>query len=108
MEPILSNWVKLDVGVAKRLHFNNHVIMSRPITDPTTKMPIERQSLTFYVDREDGRVVSKSYSVLSEKHAGDFAGYLPDYKYRNYEFVIVKEVAGPMAPRILEVRPYVP
>ena len=105
---LIENWVKLEPGVRKRLHFVNHAFVDRPITDPWTKLLVVRRSLIFYVDREDGVPVSKTFSVLSEKLAGDFSGYVEEYRYRAFEFVLLKEGAGPVAPRVAEVLPYVP
>lgn len=105
---VLDNWVKLEVGVRKRLHFYNHAIVARQITDPVTKLQVQRRTLLLYVDREDGFEASKVYSVMSEKHAGEFAGYLTGSRYVGYEFTVVKDAAGPVAPRVAEVRPYVP
>jgi len=101
---VIENWVKLEPGRPKRLHFKDHVIASRQITDPIRGVPATRQGLIFYVDEEDGTRVDKMYSVLSEKHASDFEGYLPDKRYLGYTFVIIKDAPGFVPPRILETR----
>jgi hypothetical protein len=104
---VLENWVKLVYGVPKRLHFINHLVQPRQFTNPITKMQETRQSLVFSVDREDGTPVSKSFSVMSEKLANDLSGYLIDHRYRGYEFIIVKDAPGPVAPRVAGVHPIV-
>jgi len=88
-----------------RLHFSDHRILKRTITDPVRKVPVERESLVFYVDKEDGSPVDRIYSVLSQKHAAEFAGYLEGKRYTVYEFVVVKDAAGTVPPRIVSVTP---
>jgi len=102
---VIENFVKLLPGTAKRLHFKGHRVLSRQITDPILGAPVMRQSLVFDVDEEDGRPVSKMYSVVSERHAGEFAGYLPDRAYTRYTFTVIKDAPGTVPPRILEARP---
>jgi hypothetical protein len=101
----IENWVKLKPGVPKTMHWPDHRIVDREITDPVTKRRKTVQSLTFDVDEEDGRECTKSFSVVSEKLAGDLAGYLEGKRYRGYDFTIIKDRAGFVAPRIVEVRP---
>jgi len=103
---VIENFVKLRPGVEKKLHFYEHEIVTRVITDPILKMRKKVQSLVFLVDREDGVKVDKMYSIVSEKHAAEFAGYLPGKRYRRFEFVVVKDAPGFVPPRIVEVRPY--
>jgi len=105
---LIENWVKLEPGIRKRLHFTGYIVQSRQFTNPITKQQEVRQSLVLSVDREDGVAVSKSFSVMSEKLAGDLSGYLKDDRYKGLEFIIVKEAAGPVAPRVDGVVPYVP
>jgi len=102
---VLENYVKLMPGVPVRLHFVDHSIIERQITDPIRGVPVKRRSLVFYVDERDGVKVDLMYSVVSEKHADDFAGYLPDKSYVRYTFTVVKDAAGTVPPRILETRP---
>lgn len=101
---VLENWVKLAPGVPVRLHFVDHRIVERQITDPIRGVPTTRRSLIFYVDERDGRSVDMMYSVVSEKHASDFEGYLPDKSYVNYTFTIIKDAPGFVPPRITETR----
>ena len=85
---VLENYVKLTEGVPTRLHFSDHAIVTKTITDPLTHRAKEVKALELVVDRENGAVVSKSYSILSEKHAIDFARYLDNKSYRQFDFVI--------------------
>ena len=87
------------------LHFFDHGIMKRVISDPIRKVNVERETLMMYVDRENGAAVSKVYSVLSQKHASELAGYLPGKSYVNYLFTVQKDAAGTVPPRIVKVVP---
>ena len=102
---VLENFVKLEPGVGRVLHFYAHKIASREITDPDLGERVMRQSLVFYVDEEDGEKVSKMYSIVSERHANEFAGYLPGKAYVGYLFTVIKDAPGYVAPRIQEARP---
>lgn len=88
-----------------RLHFSDHAVVKRQIEDPIRHVMVERESLLMYVDRVDGSAVDKIYSVLSQKHAAEFSGYLVDKKYKLYEFVVIKDSAGTVPPRIVSTTP---
>jgi len=85
---VLENYVILQTGVPGRLHFTDHVIMARTITDPITGGPTRRNVLIFEVDQFNGKEVAAKYSIMAEKHAGQFEPYLTDKSYRAYDFVI--------------------
>jgi len=104
--PVIENWIKLVPGVPKRLHFVNHVVEVRRIMDPVLKAAKDVQGLIFAVDREDGRPVSKTFSVLSERLAGELAGWLEGRRYLAYEFTFIKDAPGFVPPRLLAVEPY--
>lgn len=101
----IKNWVALTPGVPKRLHFYDHRIGKRVIRDPTTGKQVERETLLFSVDREDGVKVEKVYSIKSQKLAGEFAEYLSGARYKGYEFTVVKDAPGPVSPRIVTATP---
>lgn len=101
----ISNFVRLTPGVQVRLHFTDHKIARRQVTDPDTKRLVEREGLMFFVDKVDGIRVDKMYSILSERHSAEFAGYLPGKAYVGYEFIVVKDAPGYVAPRIAQVLP---
>jgi len=103
---VIENFVKLKPGVQKLLHFYDHSIVTRVLTDPVLKLEKRVQSLVFLVDREDGVEVENMYSVVSERHAAEFAGYLERKRYRDFESVVLKPAPGFVAPRIVEVRPW--
>jgi len=101
----IENFVTLKPGIPVTLHFSDHRVVSRPITDPVRGVASTRESLLFYVDEMDGTKVDKTYSILSQKHAGEFAGYLPGKKYVGYRFTIIKDAPGFVPPRIVSVVP---
>jgi len=101
----ISNFVVLRPGVPVTLHFSDHRVVSRPITDPVRGVTVTRESLMFYVDEMDGRAVDMVYSILSQKHAAEFAGYLPEKRYIRYRFTVLKEAAGFVPPKIVRVTP---
>ena len=101
----ISNYVVLKPGVPVRLHFSDHAVVKRQITDPIRGVQVERESLVLYVDRVDGVKVDLMYSILSQKHAAEFSGYLEGKKYLGYEFVVVKDAVGTVPPRISQVLP---
>lgn len=103
--PPIENWVKLVPGVSVKLHFTDHVVADRVVTDPLFKVPKTVKGLVFRVDEVDGRPVELLYSVLSEKHAADFAGDLPGKVYTGYVYTIVKDAPGMVPPRVVEKRP---
>ena len=85
---VLENYVILETGIPTRLHFTDHVIMKRTITDPITGEAATRNVLVLEVDRMDGRPVTAKYSTMSEKHATQFEPYLEGKVYRGHEFTI--------------------
>ena len=101
----LENWVKLEPGVPKTLHFADHAVVERVITDPILKRPKKVVSLVFLVDEEDGRPVEKSFSVVSERLMKEFEAYLPGKRYRYYVFTLLKPEHPFAPPRIVSVRP---
>ena len=101
----LENWVVLEPGVTKKLHFYAHKFVDRVITDVILKRPRTVKGLNLYVDEEDGEKVDKVYSVLSAKHAGEFSGYLEGERYKAYDFKIIKDAPGTVPPRIQWVIP---
>ena len=101
----IENFVALKPGIPVTLHFNDHRIASREIEDPIRRVRVTRESLLLYVDEVDGTKVDRVYSILSQKHAAEFAGYLPGKKYVGYRFTVIKDAPGFVPPRIVSVKP---
>jgi len=91
---VLENYVILETGIPTRLHFTDHRIQRRTITDPITGEAGSRNVLVLEVDRMDGRPVIAKYSTMSEKHAAQFEPYLEEKRYRDYEFTITRTGEG--------------
>lgn len=91
---VLENYVILETGKPARLHFTDHAIQKRTVTDPITGGPTIRSVLVFEVDRLNGRAATAKYSIMAEKHASQFKPYLEEKSYRDYEFVITKTGEG--------------
>jgi hypothetical protein len=91
---VLKNHVILQNEIPARLHFINHRILPRTITEPDTGQPAIRNVLEFDVDRLNGEPVHAAFSTMAEKLAGKFAGYLPEKTYIRYDFVITQHGEG--------------
>jgi len=91
---VLENYVMLKTGVPARLHFTDHTIQKRTVTDPLTGKPATRNVLVLEVDRLDGREVAAKYSIMAETHANQLAPYLPGKEYRGYDFTITRTGEG--------------
>jgi len=100
-----ESYVGLSPGIPLHLHFVDHGILNRIITDPVLGWKKNVKTLTFKVDRVNGKRADTTYSVISEKLKAEFEPYLVGEKYRRYEFVLIKDSAGTLPPRIVEVKP---
>ena len=96
----LENWVKLPVGKVVCMHFREYRVTDRQIEDPLFKVQRTVKSLVCLVDRVDGAPVDKTFSVVSEKLAQEFDPYLEDGSYKDYEWCLVKDAVGFVAPRV--------
>ncbi len=84
----MQNYVVLMPGVPARLHFYDHDLVARTITDPLTRKQKSVTTLVFQVDELDGKPAVGQYSTLSQKHYADFQPYLDGKKYTAYDFTI--------------------
>jgi hypothetical protein len=99
----LDIWVRLEPSRPKKIHIKAWQKLNRVITDPITGMPKEIPSLILTVDEEDGIPVTKQFSVVSQKLSAELRPYLEEGTFAQYNFVIVKDAAGPIPPRLLAV-----
>ena len=100
---VLQNYVILQPDVPTRLHFRDHALQRKTITDPATLQPAGRMTLVFDVDRLDGREVESKLSIMAEKFASLFQPYLADKSYVNYDFIVT--VTGEGFRRQFTVQP---
>ena len=91
---VLQNYVELDEGVPARLHFRDHNLVRKTITDPVTLQPASRNTLVMEVDTLDGRPVESKFSVMAEKLASQIEPYLADKSYVNHDFTITTIGSG--------------
>ena len=91
---VLQNIVMLINDKPARMHFTDHTIETRTITDTTSRQPEPRQTLVFNVDRLDGAAVQAKFSTMAEKLALNFKPYLEDKSYRSYEIIITQSGVG--------------
>lgn len=91
---VLQNYVMLTTGVPARMHFADHTIETRQISDPRTGKTKSVNVLLLSVDRLNGAAVNGYYSTMSEKHANQFSAYLAEKTYRNYDFIITRRGEG--------------
>ena len=105
MAAVAENWVILEPGVPKRIHMIDHIVEPREITDKYFGRPRTVTTWLFLVDREDGRPVDKTFSVLSGRLKAELSGYIPEKRYTRYEFTFIKDAPGTVPPRILEATP---
>jgi len=105
-EFIPENWVILRPGERTTLHFYDHALVTKAITDPVTGRVKTVQSLTMYVDLQDDKKVSKMFSVISMKLAQAISAYIPERRYKEYLFLIEKPIEKFRPPYLVEVKPY--
>jgi len=91
---VLQSYVELKPGVPSRMHFVEHWVETISPTDPLLGRALPKRRLRFAVDELNGQAVTTYYSTMSQKHAADFEPYLPDKKYRSYDFIVTLSGSG--------------
>jgi hypothetical protein len=91
---VLQNYVELKDGVPAKMHYLDHIIETRTITDPVSRRTEPRNVLVFTVDRLNDREVFAKFTTMAEKLASEFSPYLPDKSYRNFDFIITQRGEG--------------
>ena len=103
---VLANYVILQEGQPARMHFTEVAKKVKTITDPETGRAKPITTLEFAVDQLNGRAAISTYSVSSQKHAQDFAPYLPGDKFRDYDFIITMSGQGYRREYSVQVVPH--
>lgn len=91
---VLKNYIILQPNIPVKLHFFDHAILSKTITDNRTGKSASRETLEFDVDMADGQSVISKLSIMSQKFADQFGPYLADKSYKNYNFTITQNGSG--------------
>ena len=87
---VLMNYVKLSPGVPSRMHFTDWYSMDRDIAVPETGGVKRVHSEVFQVDELDGEDVNRTFSIMSQKLFAHLQPFLPDRRYRDYDFIITE------------------
>lgn len=88
---VLMNYIRLEPGVPARMHFTDDYKIDRVINDRERPGQTKRiDSLVFQVDELDGEDVSRTFSILSQKLAAHLEPFIPDRRYRGYDFIITE------------------
>jgi len=103
---MLRNYVILEEGKPTKMHFIDHALQEREITDPLTGQPKTVKALVFTVDRLGGASVVAYYSTLSDKHFRDFEPFLEGKRYRNFWFTITMVGKGFARSYTVKREPY--
>ena len=90
----LGNYVILTQDTPERMHFTDHRLETRTITDSLTLKPTPKNVALFTVDRLNGQPVAAQFSVMAETLYAKFEAYLKDNLYRNYEFIVTQRGFG--------------
>lgn len=91
---VLENYVTLEADKPKVLQFSDHKFVDKEIRDPLTGATKVVSTLVFDVVQEDGKVVTKQFSIVAEKLASLFEPYLAEKKYLGRRFVVKKSGSG--------------
>jgi hypothetical protein len=103
---MLMNYIPLEDGIPKRLHFTDHYYVDREVWDKDLEKMKWIKSLVFWTDEEDGSPTAKTFSVLSNKLAELFRPYLQENRYRTLEFTITKRGEGFGTQFTMETNPW--
>ena len=91
---VLDNFVTLEEGRGRRLHFTDHQLVTGEMPDPLLGIAKMVTRLVFVVDEEDGAPVAKTLSIPSSKLASQFTPYLADKSYRRFVYTVTRRGAG--------------
>jgi len=84
----LGNIVILQTGQPERMHFSDHTIETRTITDPASARPQVRNTLVMEVVILNGARVNARFSTMAEGLYSKLEPYLAGRKYLDYDFTI--------------------
>jgi len=91
---LLMNYVEIKEGAPRLLHFTDQYMVDRMIWDKDLQKEKIIRSLVLSTDEVDGQLDFKSFSVLSTKLYAMLSPYLPDNRFRDFDFRITKTGSG--------------
>jgi len=91
---MLMSYLELPEDTPTRLHFSDHYYVKRMIWDKDLGKEKPIESLVMWVDRVDGGIAAQTFSVLSRRLYLQLAPYLPDSRFRDFDFVVTKAGSG--------------
>jgi len=91
---MLMNYVGLNPGIPRRMHFTDDYLVDRDIWDPQLGRSKRVRSLVFWVDELDGENVARTFSILSTKLQQQLQPFLEGKEYTKYDFVITEVGEG--------------
>jgi hypothetical protein len=89
------------------MHFINHAIVVKRVTDKLTGLPSDKNSLVFSVDRLNGVEVLTTFSTLADTLAEQLMPYTEGRRYIGLEFTITKHGVGFQTRYSVEVKPFI-
>lgn len=99
---MLMNYIALEPGIPRRLHFTDDYLVEREIWDSQIGRSKRVRSLVFWVDELDGENVARTFSVLSTKLQQQLQPFLDGKEYTKYDFVITAVGEGWIKDWIVE------
>ncbi len=91
---VLQSYVEIKPGVPARMHFADHWVETITATDPLVGHPLPKRRLRFAVDELNGQATQTYYSTMSQKLAAVFEPFLPNKKYKDYDFIVTLTGSG--------------
>ena len=91
---MMMNYLELKQDTPVRLHFSDHYYVKRMIWDKDLGKEKPVESLVMWADSVDGGIAAQTFSVLSRKLYLQLSPYLPDSRFRDFDYVITKTGSG--------------
>lgn len=100
-----ENYVKLEIGIPVTMKFDSFGWLPHPIIDPDLGFSKTVRALVFHVTEVNDAPADTVFSLISTKAQREMEPYLKAEMYKRYKFTWIKEAAGYVAPRLVDVIP---
>ena len=100
-----ENYVKLEVGIPVTMKFDVFKWHDHKVLDPELGFSKTVRALVFHVTEVNGEPADTVFSLISTKAQREMEPYLEAERYKRYKFTWIKEAAGYVAPRLVDVIP---